>query len=588
MKKRIYSSYRRRSAAALMALAMLASMTACSGKTSDTAQTTGGTLAPEETTQAAETTAAQSTQAPADQTQTSAAQSTQADVSTAHEPTSALNALEMELAEANTKSGHVMLTLAHNYLYNFDEDSRAAAVSNYDLFYVGDEMAHAYPELASALDKYSYERNETFTEDFENLKESCSAYAREMGAASDDETRQFYIAMDSFAIRSDANVVSFLNQYEDFQGGAHGYYTFTGSNFDTSTGTLLTLDDIVKDKEALITYLKQELKAQYPDTQFFDLDGFFADTESVDNIAFLCRYDGVEFMFQPYDLASYADGWQSILVSADHTDILNEKYLDFPATFMSPFCIDLSHRYDVDNDGELETVRVDMEYLNDESGQLGYTISVDDHKLKVDAYAYSIIPYIVKTSDKVFAYVLEQHDNDYMLTSVYELSDSIAADTKETLHGPQAVYTFYGSPAEVYSEEGSYEYAWTDPSALLADCSMDVLGTYQGAKFYHVGQTGEMTTYANYYVVMDQDRYLTALKDLTLTEVDHELNEVGDAAVASGTKLRLYLSDARNTVYLLDEATDKLYKVTTDSSDWPYTIDGTPEEECFDGIFYAG
>ena len=117
---------------------------------------------------------------------------------------------------------------------------------------------------------------------------------------------------------------------------------------------------------------------------------------------------------------------------------------------------------------------------------------------------------------------------------------------------------------------------------------MDVLGTYRGAKLYQVSSTGELVTYADNYVVLPQDRYLTALKDLTLTEVDHELKEVGDATVASGTKLRIYLSDARNTAYLLDEATDKLYKVTTDSTDWPYTIDGTPEEECFDGIFYAG
>ena len=585
MKKRIYGTYRRRSAAALMALAMLASMTACSGKTSDTTQTTGRTLAPEETTQAAQTSAEQSTEPAADQT-SAAAQETEA--ATAHEPTSALNALEIELAEANAKSGHVMLITTRNYLYSFEEDSRAASVSNYDLFYVGDEMAHTYPELASALDKYSYERNETFKEDFENLKEASSAYARNVGAASDDDEMYFYINMDSFAIRSDTNVVSFFNQYTDFQGGAHGYYTYTGSNFDTSTGALLTLDDVVKDKDALITYLKQELKSQYPDTQFFDLDGFFADAESVNNISFICRYDGVEFLFQPYDLASYADGSQSILVSADRTDILNDKYLDFPETFMSPFCVDSTYYYDVDNDGERETLRIDTKVLSEESGQLGFTISVDGHEYTEDAYAYDLVPYIVETSGKVFAYVVERSDNDYTFTSVYELSDSTAADTKETLPGPQPVYTFYGAQASVVSDHSSYTYEWTDPSALLADTTMDVLGTYRGAKLYQVSSTGELVTYADNYVVLPQDRYLTALKDLTLTEVDHELKEVGDATVASGTKLRIYLSDARNTAYLLDEATDKLYKVTTDSTGWPYTIDGTPEEECFDGIFYAG
>lgn len=587
MKKRIYGSYKRQSTAALMAIAMLASMTACSGKTSDTAQTTASTAAADETTQAAESSAEQSAETSAEQTQASVAE-TQADASTADGTSGALNVLEKELAEANAKSGHIMLNTVPNYLYNFDEDSRAAAVSNYDLFFVDDEMAKDYPELAAALDKYSQERDETFTQDFENLKEACSAYAKQMGGASDGEERQFYINMETFVFRSDVNVVSFFNQYTDFQGGAHGYYTYTGSNFDASTGALLTLDDVVKDREALISYLKQELKAQYPDVQFNDLDGFFADAASVDNISFVCRYDGVEFLFQPYDLASYAEGFQSILVSADRTDILNDKYLVFPETFMSPFCVDLPFRYDVNNDGKLETVRVDIKYLDEESGQYGYTVSVDGNELVNEAYAYGIVPYIVETSDKVFLYVVETLENDYSFTSVYELSDSVDASTNATHPGPVAVYTFYGAPAVAYSEDATCVYAWTDPSALLASVSMDVLGTYQGAKLYRVGSTGELTTTQDYYVVLEQDRYLTALKELTLTEVDHELKEIGDASVASGTKLRLYLSDSRNTVYLLDEAANKLYKVVNDSSDWPYTINGVPEEECFDGIQYAG
>lgn len=475
------------------------------------------------------------------------------------------------------KGHHVALETHRKYLYDFNEEKGAVVTSNFDLFYVSDEMKEEYPELANSLEKYSEERKTSYTQDFQELKSMAAQLAEERGASSED-TLQCSVKMESKAVRSDGNVVSFYDSYEDYQGGAHGNYSYSGSNFDTTTGAKLTINDVVADKDAFVKHLKEELKSQYPDIEFFGLDEYFARTDVVDNIPFLCRYDGVEFYFEPDELVPYAAGAQKILVSADHKDILNEEYLDYPKTYISAMETDTIYNLDLNGDGILEEIGVYSFAPDDESGAINYTVKVGDKAFNEDAYAYDISPYLVKTGNGIYIYVEERHDNDYRITAVYDINGA---------NNPAKVTEFQGGHASVYRDDNTVTYEWTDPEVFMMATRMDVLGTYEGTKNYYVSDTGAPGTTQENYEVPGQI-YLTALKELTLTEVDNRFSEEGEATVTSGTKLLLYMTDGENTAYLMDENTGKVYKVITDKTDWPYTINGIAEDECFDGIQYAG
>ncbi|MCB0642430.1 MAG: DUF3298 domain-containing protein [Phaeodactylibacter sp.] len=98
-----------------------------------------------------------------------------------------------------------------------------------------------------------------------------------------------------------------------FTGGAHGRYSTTYVNIDLSTGRLLDLEDILKGEfiGELTTvgefYFRQAYKiakdADINSTGFwFEDDNFYLP----ENYGF--TMDGIEFLYKPYEIASFADG----------------------------------------------------------------------------------------------------------------------------------------------------------------------------------------------------------------------------------------------------------------------------------------
>ena len=75
------------------------------------------------------------------------------------------------------KGHHVALETHRKYLYDFNEEKGAVVTSNFDLFYVSDEMKEEYPELANSLEKYSEERKISYTQDFQELKSMAAQLA---------------------------------------------------------------------------------------------------------------------------------------------------------------------------------------------------------------------------------------------------------------------------------------------------------------------------------------------------------------------------------------------------------------------------
>lgn len=119
------------------------------------------------------------------------------------------------------------------------------------------------------------------------------------------------------------NVISIaLNTYID-TGGAHGNDSIIFMNFNPDTGKLYALNDIVTDidalKELAQTYFKKEVML-LENTESME-DYFFGEPFKLpENIGF--GEDGLIFLYNVYEIASYAEGYTEFQIPYNELDDL--------------------------------------------------------------------------------------------------------------------------------------------------------------------------------------------------------------------------------------------------------------------------
>lgn len=115
----------------------------------------------------------------------------------------------------------------------------------------------------------------------------------------------------------DGNYFSFTQVDYDYQGGAHGMPIWTGFTFDLQTGARLSLTDIIGNSEEelkeIVTRHFSEYIGQAPEA--FWEDAVDTVRENINfNSDFYLNENGITFYFSPYELASYAAGFQEVTV----------------------------------------------------------------------------------------------------------------------------------------------------------------------------------------------------------------------------------------------------------------------------------
>ena len=101
-----------------------------------------------------------------------------------------------------------------------------------------------------------------------------------------------------------------LGQYL-YTGGAHGYGTTSFLNIDPKTGEELTLKDLFKNYKDFTTFAEKKFRAQQkiPTDQTINDSGFWFEDDKFhlpESVGF--TQDSLIFVFNQYDIASYADG----------------------------------------------------------------------------------------------------------------------------------------------------------------------------------------------------------------------------------------------------------------------------------------
>lgn len=120
----------------------------------------------------------------------------------------------------------------------------------------------------------------------------------------------------TYTMASTAAVTTYIFSTTSYTGGAHDLTTTTTFNFDRVSGELLTLKNIFTDETkgiaALSTYTIQELKKRKISDDKWIQDGAGPTEDNYQDIAFTST--GIEVFFDPYDVAAYASGPQTVTV----------------------------------------------------------------------------------------------------------------------------------------------------------------------------------------------------------------------------------------------------------------------------------
>lgn len=104
-----------------------------------------------------------------------------------------------------------------------------------------------------------------------------------------------------------------------YTGGAHGYHWIRYMNFSRNTGHLITLEEILdlSRQEAIVQLIIQDLMKQFEcnSIQQLEDEGFIgiSDMKVTDN--FHIGSHGITFLYNPYDIACYALGKQSVTLT---------------------------------------------------------------------------------------------------------------------------------------------------------------------------------------------------------------------------------------------------------------------------------
>ncbi len=405
----------------------------------------------------------------------------------------------------------------------------AVTVEDYS-FELTAAAAAKYPKLDKTLKEHKQTVNERMKTIMNELRTS---YEEEADYAFYDSLED-----DSAAtiLRADSQVFSWQDNYYGYAGGAHGYYSVAGFAFDVETGERIALADVVKDEAAFKKYVADTLDETYGDIFFSDVHDSINDYP-MENFTWIMDYYGIEVCFNPYELASYADGIQSVTITySENGDLLNEKYKKAPEKYVRCMTDEQSFRVDIDGDGKTDTVSYCSEYLNYED--YGYdslaVFYVNDKRIESHIEDFGNEAYLVNNGGKYYFYVFHSQENDYGVLEIYDIAKGKFVGDDYDYAGLWLIGEGESSDDE---ETGIYTYTniqplFNDPDCFELGTNLNLLSTYSGLKTYHVGEDGAPVTDDTEYRI-NTYFILKTLKDVPCATVD-ESGKVVNASASLG------------------------------------------------------
>ena len=435
-----------------------------------------------------------------------------------------------------------------------------------------------FPELKKTFD----ELNNKALKDAKALMYELSDAAKDL---SGDEYNPLYLEGETkvYLQRADTKIVSYLEETFVYSGGVHPDYYYITSNFKPETGEKLILTDVMPSIKGLPDILEGELSIKYDYLNFGENQLWTIFKEySPEDYKWTIDYQGITFWFSPYDIAAYGAGPLSVKIYFDEEPyIFNEEYTKAPS---ENFCLMLPMGQKIDfdlnlNDDNKDCIEVDT--MADQYGSYNMLSVTVNGKTYTDenSLAYDFDVYLAHIGDKNYIYSDSFSDNDYHMFCTWDINDGAPKMTQQ-LYGTEVDYEYV---EEGFEEGTTYKLAFNNPEFLRLETRFEILGTRGAAATYKLRESDgkpEMTDKAYTF------NYGHDVK--TAIPLEAELfPETKKTKLPAETSLTPYQTDGKSYVDLKTE-NGEIVRINIDISALPITVNGIPEDECFEELLYAG
>ena len=426
-----------------------------------------------------------------------------------------------------------------------------------------------YDLLNHALENWNEENFETIYGYYQSTLPS----ARELAA--DGVNVEWMLNRDIVVTRADENILSFWNDHDDYLGGAHGGYYRFGENFDSKTGNLLTLREVVTDYDKFYeTFLNELMEANNPEIFFEGWEDvvkamFENETKNDGNeLEWIMDQNGVTVCLNPYAIAPWAAGRLDVKVSFDeYPELFKTEYIVHEESKVTP----LVERGTITlGDGEKLSF-----YCERETNSFDNKISISKEKngttvtLSRDVYGEISKAYVIENEDgKEYLYAEFSSENDYCTLEVFDLGEN---------------FCYVGT-----AEASFFNLPMTNAETFALCKRINLLGTYTGYKTYQIGADGlPVSDDLDFKILNLRDTFVYELK--TIRDLNVKIVDGKEEVIPAGTGMKIMQTDGIS--YALMKLSDGRVcelSITKAENQYEWLIDGISEYECFEMLPYAG
>lgn len=477
------------------------------------------------------------------------------------------------VSEQENLNEYLQVTFERTYDSAYDDsgDWISLMYGHYDSIHL---LSEEYLELKKAVEAY----NATNSGGSQAYLDELEEWAREeYGEYGEDSFRGPYVSQrDMFLRRADCQVLSVVEQFYAYSGGAHGHSGFCSVNFDVQTGEEIPLEAVIKDKKQLLEVLETEISEKYPDLvqwtdsltealQFYDEP---LDPELKAEFTWTLDYDGVTFYFSNYDIAAYVAGVQQVTISCyEYPELMEGSYFtNSPKDYVLPLndCGMLSD-VDLTGDGTTDYISVCRNYVDFTDLSESYDVTVNGNTFTQDIYCYDLETYLVKNDGKNYLYVMRTVENDYQYVCVFEITEN---------------------SVEYLGEFSGGLKCFTNAEDFQVTSRFDMLSTYLATADCFVGENGMPVEKGGAYQI-DFERKITSTVEITAELLDEAGNLIGGTyTFPAGTAFGFVETDGATYVDMQADDGQRCRFYTT--SQWPQTINGMDANSSFEMLWYAG
>ena len=442
--------------------------------------------------------------------------------------------------------------------YDSGEDSKYI-FGYYPMAEVTDEN---YPELASAVSSWFDNYKENYEAEMEKYAADAKMAAEDMG----DDFSIYTLNYSAKAQRLDNRITSIAISESSYTGGAHGYDYMYGITFDTQTGKEIQFEDLGDIQSDVAEYIDEYIKQKRNEGYMFD---FYEDTiaEKLANPVWYLDGIGLNFIFNAYDIGSYAEGRTIVSIPYSKMENFNPEYKMEGGAMFAELRQNEPVSVDANEDGKMETIELLSEY--DENGDTKMSLKVNDVSMELDMCAYMTTAYFVRA----------ENGRSFVLVSCDMMSDDFTTQFIEVTEGtPKKLETISGKLIGMSND------------TFTVSAAIYTLGTYTAKRSY---------TFAEGVVKPVEERFEFKQRGCEKTEegglvlkaamkvLIEQNGSMEEKELPAGTKIYPINSDGESVVGF--ELEDDTYgEITFERKDAIIYINGVSEFDLFESLPYAG